>query len=50
MEMGKFVPQMFRHYEIQWASDRPEWRTHAAWFWKQSDLIVKLRRRETHGE
>jgi hypothetical protein len=47
MEMGKFIPQLLRHFDIQWASNFPEWDTHAAWFWKQSKLIVRLRRRQT---
>lgn len=42
MEMGKFVPQVLRHFHIEWASEKPEWETHAAWFWKQSEIIVKL--------
>ncbi|CZR68485.1 related to pisatin demethylase cytochrome P450 [Phialocephala subalpina] len=42
MEMGKFVPQIFRHFDIEWASPKPEWETHAAWFWKQSEIIVKF--------
>lgn len=46
MEMGKFVPQMFRHFNITWASQRPEWETHAAWFWKQSGLILRLEKRK----
>lgn len=46
MEMGKFVPQILRHFDIEWASLDPEWKTHAAWFWKQSAIIVKFRGRE----
>ncbi|KAK2051346.1 cytochrome P450 [Colletotrichum caudatum] len=45
MEMGKFIPQLLRNFHIEWASDQPEWKTHAAWFWKQSGLNVRLRRR-----
>ena len=26
MEMGKFVPQVFRHFDIEWTSPKPEWR------------------------
>ncbi|KAF5636266.1 pisatin demethylase cytochrome P450 [Fusarium tjaetaba] len=47
MEMGKLIPQLFRHFDIEWASEQSEWHTHAAWFWKQSGLFVKLKRRET---
>ncbi|KAF2018869.1 cytochrome P450 [Aaosphaeria arxii CBS 175.79] len=45
MEMGKFVPQIFRHFEIELAEEDSEWHVHAAWFWKQSDLRVRLRAR-----
>ncbi|KAL2859238.1 cytochrome P450 [Aspergillus pseudodeflectus] len=45
MEMGKFVPQLLRHFKVSWASPLPEWQTHASWFWKQSGLIVRLERR-----
>ncbi|KAL2834623.1 cytochrome P450 [Aspergillus pseudoustus] len=45
MEMGKFVPQLLRHFKITWASPFPEWHTNAAWFWKQSGLLVRLERR-----
>ncbi|KAF5585071.1 pisatin demethylase cytochrome P450 [Fusarium pseudoanthophilum] len=46
MEMGKLIPQLFRHFDIEWISEQPEWRTHAAWFWKQSELFVRLKRRQ----
>ncbi|KAH6988450.1 cytochrome P450 [Ilyonectria destructans] len=46
MEMGKFVPQILRHFEIQLASDCSEWKIHAAWFWKQSNLVVKVKSRK----
>ncbi|KAJ5897370.1 cytochrome P450 [Penicillium tannophilum] len=26
MEMGKLVPQLIRHFEIEWASEDPEWK------------------------
>ncbi|KAJ4154034.1 hypothetical protein LMH87_010498 [Akanthomyces muscarius] len=42
MEMGKFVPQIFRHFQIEWKAPSPEWNLHAAWFWKQSDMLVSL--------
>jgi len=42
MEMGKFVPQILRKFDIEWASSKPEWELNAAWFWKQSDIIVKF--------
>lgn len=42
MEMGKLVPQILRHFDIEWASPDPEWKLNAAWFWKQSNIIVKF--------
>jgi hypothetical protein len=45
MEMGKFIPQILRHFDVEWASSQPEWKTHTAWFSKQSDFHVILRRR-----
>ncbi|KAL2855332.1 cytochrome P450 [Aspergillus pseudoustus] len=41
-QMGKFVPQILRYFRLSWASPVPEWKTDAAWLWKQSDLIVCL--------
>ncbi|KAG4257724.1 hypothetical protein FPRO04_07945 [Fusarium proliferatum] len=46
MEMGKLIPQLFRHFDIEWASEQSEWHIHAAWFWKQSELLVRLKRRQ----
>ncbi|QGI65311.1 hypothetical protein CEK26_009260 [Fusarium fujikuroi] len=46
MEMGKLIPQLFRHFDIEWASEQSEWHLHAAWFWKQSELFVRLKRRQ----
>lgn len=43
MEMGKFIPQLFRHFDIEWASEQLEWHLHAAWFWKQSELLLRLK-------
>jgi hypothetical protein len=43
--MGKFIPQILRHFNLEWAADQPEWKTEAVWFWKQSGVIVKFKRR-----
>jgi cytochrome P450 len=43
LEMGKFVPQILRHFELEWASERPDWETEAVWFWKQSGVIVRFK-------
>ncbi|EXJ66931.1 uncharacterized protein A1O5_10126 [Cladophialophora psammophila CBS 110553] len=43
LEMGKFIPQILRHFHIEWASSEPEWKTEAVWFWKQSGVIVRFK-------
>lgn len=45
MEMGKLVPQIIRHFEIEWASDEREWRVETLWFAKQHGLKYKLKSR-----
>ncbi|KAJ5315081.1 cytochrome P450 [Penicillium atrosanguineum] len=45
MEMGKLIPQLMRHFEIEWASDQPEWRVETFWFAKQRGLTCRLRSR-----
>ncbi|RVX69338.1 hypothetical protein B0A52_06933 [Exophiala mesophila] len=39
LEMGKFIPQIFRQFDMEWASPKPEWELSAAWFWRQTGLI-----------
>ncbi|KAJ9606533.1 Cytochrome p-450 [Cladophialophora chaetospira] len=43
LEMGKFVPQILRHFDLEWASALLEWKTEAVWFWKQSGIIVRFK-------
>ncbi|KAI1502343.1 cytochrome P450 [Biscogniauxia marginata] len=45
MEMGKFIPQVLRNFDIEWASPYPDWKLYTAWFWKQSGIIVKFKSR-----
>ncbi|PVH68975.1 cytochrome P450 [Cadophora sp. DSE1049] len=47
MEMGKFIPQVLRQFDIEWASPDPEWNVYTAWFSKQSGIIVKFKTRGT---
>lgn len=42
MEMGKFVPQFLREFEMEWAG-REEWKVQATWFAKQSNVLLRLR-------
>ncbi|KAJ9612104.1 hypothetical protein H2200_003701 [Cladophialophora chaetospira] len=45
LEMGKFIPQILRHFDLDWVSPQAEWNLEAAWFWKQSGMLVKFKRR-----
>ncbi|KAJ5719167.1 hypothetical protein N7493_007622 [Penicillium malachiteum] len=46
MKMGKLVPQIIRKFEIEWASDKPEWHVETFWFAKQHGVICRLRSRD----
>ncbi|CAG8050184.1 unnamed protein product [Penicillium olsonii] len=46
MEMGKLVPQIIRHFQLEWASDQPEWNVQTFFFAKQHGLKCRLRRRQ----
>ncbi|KAJ5656902.1 cytochrome P450 [Penicillium longicatenatum] len=45
MEMGKLIPQLIRHFEIEWASEHPEWKVETFWFAKQHGLKCRFRSR-----
>ncbi|KAK2774839.1 cytochrome p450 oxidoreductase [Colletotrichum kahawae] len=42
MEVGKFVPQILRQFDLEWASTEPEWKVKTYWFAKQSGLLVRF--------
>ncbi|KAM0697897.1 hypothetical protein Q7P36_002751 [Cladosporium allicinum] len=46
MEMGKFIPQILQTFDIEWASENEDWKTNAAWFWKQTDMDVRFKVRQ----
>ncbi|KAJ5363950.1 cytochrome P450 [Penicillium cataractarum] len=47
MEMGKLVPLLIRHFEIEWASEKEtEWRVETYWFAKQHGLKCRMRSRD----
>jgi hypothetical protein len=46
MEMGKFVTQILRQFDVEFVDPSKPWKTEAAWFWKQSDMQVTFRSRE----
>ena len=43
MEMGKLLPQVLRHFDLEWASDKPEWDTRCYGVHKQMGMIVKFK-------
>lgn len=45
MEMGKFVPQFLREFEITWDGDE-EWKVESNWFAKQTNVFVRYKSRE----
>uniref|UniRef100_A0A8H7KBQ6 Cytochrome P450 n=1 Tax=Bionectria ochroleuca TaxID=29856 RepID=A0A8H7KBQ6_BIOOC len=45
MEMGKLVPQILRQFDLEWASDEPDWKVETFWFAKQTGLLVRFRER-----
>ncbi|KIX09126.1 uncharacterized protein Z518_00204 [Rhinocladiella mackenziei CBS 650.93] len=45
LEMSKFVPQLLRHFDVEWASQSPEWTTYSYWFCKQKDVILRFKSR-----
>lgn len=47
MEMGKLIPQLLRHFDIEWASDEPEWYVESFWFAKQNGLLCRLSPRKS---
>ncbi|KPM41703.1 hypothetical protein AK830_g4860 [Neonectria ditissima] len=42
MEVGKIVPQILRQFDLEWASDKPDWQIKTYWFAKQSGLMVRF--------
>lgn len=42
MEICKFVPQVLRHFEMEWAGQKPEWTAQAQWFWRQFDMCARV--------
>lgn len=45
MEMGKLIPQIVRNFDIEWASQKPEWKVETFWFSKQYGLVCRLKSR-----
>ncbi|KAF1818617.1 putative P450 monooxygenase [Dissoconium aciculare CBS 342.82] len=45
MEMGKFVTQILRQFDVEFVNPEKPWSTNAAWFWRQSGMLVTFRSR-----
>ncbi|KAM0429808.1 hypothetical protein ACHAPT_006414 [Fusarium lateritium] len=41
MEMGKFVPQLMRYFNFEWASEKHDWEVKTYFFAKQHGLKFK---------
>lgn len=50
MEVGKFVPQILRAFDLEWASSKPEWQVKTYWFAKQTGLLVRFKSRPQIGQ
>jgi hypothetical protein len=46
MEMGKFVPQILRQFDLYWASEKPNWTVNTYWFAKQSGFNITIQARQ----
>ncbi|KAF5589473.1 cytochrome P450 monooxygenase [Fusarium pseudocircinatum] len=42
MEMAKFIPQVLRQFDLEWASSEEEWKIKTYWFAKQTGLLVRF--------
>ena len=42
MEMGKLVPQILRRFDLEWASEKPDWEVTTWWFARQKGLITRF--------
>lgn len=52
LEMGKFVPQLLRQMDVEWAGgvQNPEWKTHCNFLFKQTHMPVKFTVRDRKEE
>ncbi len=50
LEITKFVPEILRHFDVEWASPKPEWNTFSEWFYKQSDVVLRFTSRTKETE
>ncbi|RVX65790.1 hypothetical protein B0A52_10321 [Exophiala mesophila] len=46
LEMGKFVPQILRTFDIEWASPTQDWTVKTYWFHRQRNLFFKFTSRK----
>ena len=43
MEMSKFVPQVLRRFDLEWAGPNEEWTVNTRWFSQQSGMNIIFR-------
>lgn len=46
LEIAKFVPEIFRRFDVEWAEPGVDWTLYAVWFYKQSNLKFRWKSRE----
>lgn len=49
LEMTKFIPQVLRHFRLEWAAPDQDWKTEGYFFAKQSNMPIKLTERTKGG-
>lgn len=42
MEMGKLVPQILRKFDVEWASEKPDWDVKTYFFSRQTGLVTRF--------
>lgn len=48
LEITKFVPEVLRRFQLEWASPKDTWTLTAGWFWKQRDVNLVFKSRDKH--
>lgn len=46
MEMSKFVPQVLRQFDVEWASSEPDWQVKTYWFARQMGFLARFKQRK----
>ncbi|KIV90486.1 hypothetical protein PV10_07788 [Exophiala mesophila] len=46
LEICKFVPEVLRRFDLEWASPSDTWTLTAGWFWRQKDITMLFNPRD----